>query len=148
MTLILPDQLTLEHWATNTLSAAVIQRGAGPHIILLRGDLGAGKTTLARALIRALCKNPQQEVPSPTYTLMQSYDTPQGPVWHLDLYRLHHPDEIIELGWDDVHSTFLTLIEWPERLGYLRPAQAITLAITGVSGSDTARLITLDGLDI
>lgn len=141
------DQEALENWAHTTLAPALIRRRGRPHVILLNGDLGAGKTTLARALIRALTGNPGQDVPSPTYTLLQTYDTPHGPVWHFDLYRLRHPDEVVELGWDEIAGTFVTLIEWPERLGYLRPNGAISLAITAISGSDTGRTLTLNGMD-
>ena len=147
MEIKLADQQALENWAHTTLANALCRHGPGPHIILLQGDLGAGKTTLCKALIRGLSQNVMLEVPSPTYTLLQTYDTPHGPVWHFDLYRLHHPDEVVELGWDEVRDTFATLIEWPDRLGYLRPRGAISLAISAVSGSDTARIITLDGLD-
>ncbi|MES2728958.1 MAG: tRNA (adenosine(37)-N6)-threonylcarbamoyltransferase complex ATPase subunit type 1 TsaE [Pseudomonadota bacterium] len=148
MRLELPDQATLENWAAETLAPALLARIGQSHLLLLQGDLGAGKTTLARALIRSLCNAPTLDVPSPTYTLLQTYDSALGPIWHFDLYRLHHPDEVIELGWEDVNTTFLTLVEWPERLGDLQPHNAITLTLNMVGTSDTARSITVTGLDL
>ncbi len=86
-------------------------------VVLLSGDLGAGKSVFARAVIRVLSGNPALDVPSPTYTLVQVYETPVGPVWHFDLYRLKSPDEVFELGWDDALADGIVLVEWPERLG-------------------------------
>lgn len=99
-------------------------------IICLYGDLGLGKSVFARALIRHLTENPQLEVPSPTFTLVQTYDTCKGPLWHFDLYRLKDPDEIYELGWEDAIGQALCLIEWPERLGYLMPANRIDIHLS------------------
>lgn len=99
-------------------------------IVALTGDLGAGKTALARALIRHISGDPDLDVPSPTYTLVQTYDTPDMPVWHFDLYRLKDPQEVFELGWEDaLASNALLLIEWPERLGALLPANALNIVI-------------------
>ncbi|MGD9979813.1 MAG: tRNA (adenosine(37)-N6)-threonylcarbamoyltransferase complex ATPase subunit type 1 TsaE [Hyphomonadaceae bacterium] len=84
-------------------------------VICLSGSLGAGKTTLARGAIEAWTGYPD-EVPSPTYTLVQAYDGEGGELWHVDLYRLRHPDEAWELGLEDAFSSAACLIEWPERL--------------------------------
>ena len=84
--------------------------------LLLSGPLGAGKSHVARALIRDWAANPNEPVPSPTFTLVQSYSTPRGDVWHADLYRLFDPDELIELGLDEAFGQALCLIEWPDRL--------------------------------
>ncbi|MFN3743242.1 MAG: tRNA (adenosine(37)-N6)-threonylcarbamoyltransferase complex ATPase subunit type 1 TsaE [Hyphomicrobiaceae bacterium] len=84
-------------------------------LITLSGDLGAGKTTFARALIRALTGDPEAEVPSPTFTLVQPYATPRIHVAHFDLYRLADPDEIDEIGFDEAVADGLALVEWPER---------------------------------
>jgi len=98
-------------------------------IVCLRGDLGAGKTVFCRHLIRALCDDPALEVPSPTFTLVQHYDSEHGPLWHFDLYRLEDPEEIYETGWEEARSEGIILIEWPERLGTLLPAQHIDISI-------------------
>lgn len=94
--------------------------------LLLRGDLGAGKSTLARALIRAMADDPELEVPSPTFTLVQSYEL-RIPVAHFDLYRLGDPDELVELGLDELSHTGICLIEWPERAEGRLPKRAATL---------------------
>lgn len=90
-------------------------------VLCLQGDLGMGKSVLARGLIRALSGTPALEVPSPTFTLVQTYETPGGDIWHFDLYRLKRPEEVFELGWDDALSGGISIIEWPERLGGLIP---------------------------
>ncbi len=84
-------------------------------IITLRGDLGSGKTEFARAFIRCFM-GPDEEVPSPTFNLVQIYYPPICPIWHFDLYRLEHPDEIWELGLEEALHGNIVLIEWPERL--------------------------------
>ena len=89
--------------------APALQRG---DLITLSGDLGAGKTAFARALIRALTDDDQLDVPSPTFTLIQTYETKNFPLLHCDLYRLRDPDELIELGFDDLSDDSLTLVEW------------------------------------
>ena len=89
-------------------------------IILLRGDLGLGKTTLTRAIIHEIGLK-DEEVPSPTFTLLQTYDTKCGPLYHFDFYRIRKPEEIYELGIEDAYSYGITLIEWGEKMGPLEP---------------------------
>lgn len=96
-------------------------------VIALRGGLGAGKTTLARALIETLLGR-ETDVPSPTYTLVQTYDGPAFPIFHMDLYRLEQPDDVFELGWDETLNG-LALIEWPERAGAHLPAWRLDLTL-------------------
>jgi tRNA threonylcarbamoyladenosine biosynthesis protein TsaE len=92
--------------------AAILQPG---DTILLSGGIGAGKTHFARAIIKA-CLPHVTEVPSPTFTLIQSYDGGAVPIIHADLYRLSHPDDIAELGLEEAMGTAICLIEWPDRL--------------------------------
>lgn len=98
-------------------------------VVALSGDLGAGKTTFARALIRALAADPQLEVPSPTFTLVQAYALPRFPVLHVDLYRVGDADELAELGLDEAEPGAI-LIEWPDRAGKTLPADRLDLALT------------------
>jgi N-acetylmuramate 1-kinase len=98
--------------------------------LTLSGDLGAGKSTLARAVIRAIAVDDRLEVPSPTFTLVQTYDL-RLPVSHFDLYRLGSPDELDELGLDEALETGAALIEWPQRAGERIPADAVALGLTG-----------------
>ena len=94
---------------------------------LLAGDIGSGKSTFARAFIRARLASPHEDVPSPTFTVVQTYDHPSGDIWHCDLYRLSAPSEVIELGLEDAFSDAICLVEWPDRLADLRPDGAITI---------------------
>lgn len=112
-------------------------------IIFLNGDLGAGKTVFARALIRALCDAPNMEVISPTFTLVQSYETPKTTIHHYDLYRIEDPEEIFELGWEDSMASGITIIEWPERLGPYTPASYLDITITNVENEKDHRTITI-----
>jgi tRNA threonylcarbamoyl adenosine modification protein YjeE len=108
--------------------------------VLLAGHVGAGKTTLARALIKALLIT-DEDVPSPTFTLVQTYATRLGPLWHADLYRLTSVDELEELGLQQAFGTELCIVEWPELLGDMVSDQALSLKLESASGGDS-RLIT------
>lgn len=96
--------------------------------ILLQGPIGAGKSCLARAFIRARL-GAATEVPSPTFTLVQVYEADGTEIWHADLYRLTHPDEVWELGLDQAFETAICLVEWPDRLGRHVPAGALTIRL-------------------
>tara|TARA_R110002110_G_scaffold258495_9_gene474316 strand:- start:1598 stop:2071 length:474 start_codon:yes stop_codon:yes gene_type:complete len=110
--------------------AARLQSG---DVVLLSGDVGAGKTHFARALIQSLMAYPE-DVPSPTFTLVQTYDTQAGEIWHADLYRLTSIQEIEELGLTDAFDTAICLVEWPDRLGSLIPDDALEIEL--ISGSE------------
>lgn len=114
---------------TADFAAVMAARVRPGDVILLQGDIGAGKSAFARALIRTLA-GAEIDVPSPTFTLVQTYDLPGIEVWHCDLYRLTHPDEVMELGLDAAFGTALCLIEWPDRLGEDVPAGALTLHLS------------------
>lgn len=108
--------------------------------ILLEGDIGAGKTHFARSLIQSLQDVPE-DVPSPTFTLIQIYDTQIGPLWHADLYRLSSPDEIVETGLLEAMDDAICLVEWPDRLGPDAPPTALILQFS-IGADDDARNIT------
>lgn len=111
-------------------------------ILCLQGDLGSGKTVFARALIRHLCGDSGLDVPSPTFTLLQTYESAQTPIWHFDLYRLEDPEEIYELGWEDALNEALAIVEWPERLGNLAPPNRLTLRFETSKEDENQRTIT------
>lgn len=113
--------------------------------ITLGGDLGAGKTAFARALLRVLANDPELEVPSPTFTLIQMYDTPRMPVVHADLYRIRDQSELEELGWEEAGSDSLLLIEWPDRLGQFMPADRLDLTFSLSARSPDARQVGMRG---
>jgi tRNA threonylcarbamoyladenosine biosynthesis protein TsaE len=137
MLLHLPDLA-----ATERLAARVASLARAGDAILLEGPLGAGKTAFARAFLRAAAGDPALEVPSPSYTLVQSYDAERFRAHHFDLWRLDGPAALAELGWDDARADLL-LVEWPDRLGELRPVDALTIAIA--HGDGEARVATLTG---
>lgn len=110
-----------------------LQRG---DVILLRGGIGAGKTHFARCLIQALLPAPE-EVPSPTYTLIQTYPVAKADIWHADLYRLTDTNEVFELGLVDAFTDAICLVEWPDRLGDLAPPGALNLTLTAPVDADT-----------
>jgi tRNA threonylcarbamoyladenosine biosynthesis protein TsaE len=126
-----PDSriLTLaDEAATLALGARLGARLAVGDVVCLSGNLGAGKTTLARAAIAAWTGE-AEEVPSPTYTLVQTYVGPRGELWHVDLYRLRRPEEAWELGLEEAFASAACLIEWPERLGGQLPRDRLEVAV-------------------
>ena len=124
--MILPDEA-----ATSRAGAALADVMRPGDVITLSGPLGAGKTTLARALLRALGE--EGEVPSPSFALVQPYDALDLPVWHVDLYRLDRPEELAELGLGDILDRGALLIEWPERAPGAWP-EALALSLDPLAG--------------
>lgn len=113
---------------TGEIAGQLAARSKAGSLYFLNGPLGAGKSVFARGFIRALC-GPATEVPSPTFTLVQTYDSAKGAIWHFDLYRLKEPEEIFDLGWDDAVAGGIVLVEWAERLGPYAPRSAKTIVI-------------------
>ena len=136
LTITLPDEA-----ATAALGARLAGLAQPGDVIALQGDLGAGKTTLARALIRELA-GPETDAPSPTFTLVQTYATPDLPVWHFDLYRLEDPGEARELGIEEAVDG-LCLIEWPDRLGRYLPRARLEVRLSFHGEGRIAQLVDL-----
>jgi tRNA threonylcarbamoyladenosine biosynthesis protein TsaE len=129
--------------ATARLGAAIAQALQPGEAVCLSGPLGAGKSTLARALVRALT-TPDEEVPSPTFTLVQFYEGPRLKVAHFDLYRLSNPDEAYEIGLDEALDDGAAVIEWPERLAGRLPRDRLDVEIAlGESAGERGRSVRL-----
>ncbi|KAB2543159.1 ATPase or kinase [Salipiger aestuarii] len=131
-------------------ATCALARTLGAHlspgdVLLLSGGIGAGKTHFARCLIQSLQDRPE-DVPSPTFTLVQVYDTRAGEVCHTDLYRLSGPDQCDELGLADAFETAICIVEWPDRLAGLTPGDALTLdfSVPGDPDPDDLRRVALD----
>ena len=122
----------LEREITDEAAMAAFAARMADHVrtgdaLLLSGDIGAGKSAFARGFIRAKLGR-MEDVPSPTFTLVQTYETAEEEIWHCDLYRLSHPDEAFELGLEEAFQSAICLIEWPDRLGDGAPVDALSLA--------------------
>ena len=133
----LPDEAATVAFAARISALAEIG-----DVIALKGDLGAGKTTFARAFIRA--RGGTEEVPSPTFTLVQVYELGSAAIWHFDLYRLTSPEEVWELGFEEALIDGIILIEWPERIGALLPRERLDLTLAA-GAAPQARVATLQG---
>jgi tRNA threonylcarbamoyladenosine biosynthesis protein TsaE len=131
----LPDEA-----ATVALASRLAAAATSGDIIAMSGDLGAGKTAFARAFIRAWL-GIDKEVPSPTFTLVQVYDSARGAIWHFDLYRLKAPDEAWELGIEEAFVSGISLIEWPDRLGALLPAERLEIMLEFGDRPDARRAV-------
>lgn len=129
---------------TARLARQLATRLAPGDVLLLDGPIGAGKTHFARALIQSVLHHPE-DVPSPTFTLVQVYDTRQGAIWHADLYRLTHPAEVAELGLSDAMDSAICLIEWPDRLGAAQPAGALRLIFAAGPAADDRKITLVPG---
>ncbi|MEX2630813.1 MAG: tRNA (adenosine(37)-N6)-threonylcarbamoyltransferase complex ATPase subunit type 1 TsaE [Tistlia sp.] len=131
----LPDEA-----ATSAFAARIAPLLRVGDLLYLEGDLGAGKTAFARALINAL-PGPREEVPSPTFTLVQTYPRDALEIWHFDLYRLERAEEVWELGLEEALVAGASLVEWPERAGSLLPAERLVLRF---AHAGTGRRLTLE----
>jgi tRNA threonylcarbamoyladenosine biosynthesis protein TsaE len=134
----LPDEA-----ATAALAARLAAIACPGDVIALEGDLGAGKTTFARAFIRA-SGVVDEEVPSPTFTLVQTYEAAQAAIWHFDLYRLTAADEAWELAIEEAFAAGVSLIEWPDRLGHLLPRHRLQISLEFGDRAEARRAI-IDG---
>src|SRR5271168_5357144 len=121
----LPNEDATRRFMTDV--AAALEPG---DLVTLSGDLGAGKTTFARALIRYLAGDDTIEVPSPTFTFMQTYELPRFPLVHADLYRLSGAAELTELGFDDLTEDAVVLLEWPDRAAGFLPPDRLDITFT------------------
>lgn len=135
ITLSFPTEADTSAWAARI----------APHLrpgdtLLLSGPIGAGKSAFARALIRSRLGNPTEDVPSPTFTIVQTYPHDDGDIWHCDLYRLTSSHEALELGLDEAFETSICLVEWPDRLGDLAPPNALRLLFSAGPQAHTVRV--------
>ncbi len=154
---LLPDEGALRVTVSDPLDMAAFAEVLAPFagrgdVLALRGPLGAGKTVFARAFIAARARAaglPDRaigEVPSPTFTLVQTYDLPDTPIWHFDLFRLERPEDALELGIEEAFALAISLIEWPEKLGGYLPRARLDLEI-GFTDEPTGRELRLTGGD-
>ena len=124
---------------TAKIAAKIAENLEYPTVICLYGNLGAGKTSFSRAFIRHMLKNPNETVPSPTYTFVQTYA--DDDIWHFDLYRLETEYQLYDIGWEEALTSKLCLIEWPERLGSMKPQNSVDITLSTLENG--ARRITL-----
>ena len=123
---------------SQSFSARIAQRLKLGDVIGLSGPIGAGKSTIARFIINSLIEvhgMPTFEIPSPTFTLIEEYDFPKFKIFHIDLYRVEHPPDILELGLEELFTEGVALIEWPDRLGQLQPSNMLNLFLSSDNAS-------------
>lgn len=139
------DLFARDETATIDIARAVASVAARGDVIGLIGELGSGKTVFARGFIRGLTQS-DEEVPSPTFTLVQIYSTDRGDIWHFDLFRLESPEEAWELDIEEAFAEGIALVEWPERLGPLWPSDCLQVTLAAAPGGpETARSVGLAG---
>lgn len=128
----------------STFAKNIAEALTSPLVICLWGDLGVGKSTLSREIL--LCLDPSlTDLPSPTFTLVQQYDTPKGEVWHCDLYRLTNPGDIVELGLEEAFYEVITLIEWPDKMGDYLPRNRLDIHLSmDPSNPDSLRILHIE----
>ncbi|MCY4258646.1 MAG: tRNA (adenosine(37)-N6)-threonylcarbamoyltransferase complex ATPase subunit type 1 TsaE [Rhodobacteraceae bacterium] len=139
-------QISLLNYRKTEQFSGILARTVGPgDCLLLTGEIGSGKTVLARALIRALYLPEilQEEIPSPTYTLIQSYHCRTFEIWHADLYRVENCWEIIELGLIDAFVSALCVVEWGDRLAHFAPRNALWLHLDNPTESSEFRTLSI-----
>ena len=136
----LPDEA-----ATSGLAARLAALARAGDVIALKGELGAGKTSFARAFIRA--RGGSEEVPSPTFTLVQLYELGDATIWHFDGYRLRDPEEAWELGIEEAFHDGISLVEWPERFGPLLPARRLQITLSEGSVPEARHAVIDPGVD-
>ncbi len=127
-----------------TLGVALSHRLSAGTVVALSGDIGAGKSVLCRALIQSLLPQPE-DIPSPTFTLVQTYDGRDFEIWHCDLYRLNSPDQVDELGLFDAFATALVLIEWPDVIANDLPDGHVSIKIS-TTPDNNSRIVHINGL--
>ncbi len=126
--ILLPDLA-----ATGALAGRIAPLLGPGDMIALYGSLGAGKTAFARALIQLMTGDESADIPSPTFTIVQTYEAVNGvAIWHVDLYRIERPRDISELGLDDAFDEAVTIVEWPERLGNQLPVNHLAIHLTEI----------------
>lgn len=127
---------------TKALAESFSKTLKSDNLILLSGNLGAGKTAFSRFLIRSLCRANDLNVPSPTFTLVQTYEADIGDIHHYDLYRLENPEDVFNIGWEESLYQALTIVEWPEKISSLLPETYIHIRFEILD--DTARKIEIE----
>ncbi len=126
--------------ATARVATSLAALARAGDVLALAGDLGTGKTAFARAFVRALT-DAEEEVPSPTFTLVQTYDAADFIIWHFDLYRLERPEDALELGIEDAFADGVALIEWPDRLGRLLPPERLDVTLIRAAAPNARRIV-------
>ena len=119
-----------DHTATEAFAAHLCQYLRQGDLVTFEGELGVGKTAVARQIIRTLSERPAEEVASPTFNLVLIYAFPHITIWHFDLYRIEAPEETWEIGLEDALAEGIALVEWPDRLGSYLPEDRIDIGLT------------------